>query len=327
MIVFFGVMLAFLMTFIFIALYNQQLDALVDGQADALANDLAQTAFASLSGGQTTLDLPSDVGGSIYTIEVKENSIFVVKVTGGRRAGNEYYASVNATVVVENGDFFPGGRLYFMSSGGAVIVSASPIPAPPWNFEQPPTSTPPEFYHFARENSKEATAIIAAYFCTFENVVDYQWENENSMIVRTDRSVLRVNGIEEEDNVGLIDNSWIASSVENFVGEIPESGWKNCPSLENAWKSGWLYSPSQALEQLRGRTWRRVSDGVTVAVPSSAIIHAAAATTNISTYPTWRVEWQDDISYIVHFKVMPWWEEENTPGFIFQSNPELLPVV
>jgi hypothetical protein len=333
LIVLFGVMLAFLMTFVFIALYNQQLDTLVDEQANALANELAQTAFASLSGGQALLDLPRDVGGSIYTIEVRENSIFVVEVTGGRRAGNEYYASVNATVVAENGDFSPGCRLYFMRSGDVIIVSASPITAPPWNFEQPATSTPPEFYYFAKENSKEATAIIAAYFYKFENIADYQWKNENSMIVRTDSSVLCVNGYENNDNTGLteniwlIENSWIVLSVENFAGEIPENGWKNCPSVENAWKSGWLYSPSQALEHLRGRTWRRASDNATVTVPPSATIRAAAATTNVSTYPTWRVEWRSDSYYIIHYRVMPWWEEENLPGFIFQSNPKLSPVV
>lgn len=336
LIVLFGVILAFLMAFLFIALYNQQLDTRVDEQANALANDIAQTAFSSLSGGQAILDLPRDVGGSPYTIDVQENSIFVVKITGGRRVGNNYSASVNATVVVENQDFSPGGRLYFMRNGDMVIVSAELIEAE--NIETPTeniTSTPPQFYYFAKENPQEASAIIAAYYYAFENIVDY-WENEdneNSMIVRTDSSILRVDGYENTDNTGWTENiwriekAWIVLSVENFVGDPPESGWENSPSVDNAWKSGWLYSPSQALDQLRGRTWRRVIDNVMVTVPSDATIRAAAATTNVSTYPTWRVEWQSDNYYVIHIRAMPWWEEENTAGFVFQSNPELYPVV
>jgi hypothetical protein len=326
LIVLFGVILAFLMAFLFITLYNQQLDTRVDEQANALANDIAQTAFSSLSGGQAILDLPRDVGGSPYTIDVQENSIFVVKITGGRRVGNNYSASVNATVVVENQDFSPGGRLYFMRSGDMIIVSAEPIEAE--NIETPTeniTSTPPQFYYFAKENPQEASAIIAAYYYTLENIIAYQWENENSIIVQTDSGLFRVNGYDNKDNVGLVVNSWIILSVENFVGTL--ANHTPCPSVENAWKSGWLYSPSQALDQLRGRTWRRVIDNVMVTVPSDATIRAAAATTNISTYPTWRVEWQSDNYYVIHIRPMPWWEEENTAGFVFQSDPELYPVV
>ena len=340
LIVLFGVILAFLMAFLFISLYSQQLNAQVDEQANALANNIAQTAFFSLSRGQAIFDLPRDVGGSPYTIRAQDNSIFVVTITGGRRAGNNYSASVNAKVVGGNQDFPPGGRLYFMRSGGTIIMSATPIEAE--NIEAPAENispTPPQFYYFAKENAKEASALIAAYYYTLENVVDYQWENENSMIVRTDSSVLRVNGYENNDNVGLIENIWLIENswivlsveslenVENVVSGLLENGWENSPSVENAWKSGWLYSPSQALEQLRGRTWRRVIDNVMVTVPSDAIIRAAAATTNVSTYPTWRVEWQSDNYYVIHFRAMPWWEEENTAGFVFQSDPELCPVV
>ncbi len=327
LIVLFGVILAFLMTFLFIALYNQQLDTRVDEQANALVNDIAQTAFSSLSGGQAILDLPRDVGGSPYAIDVQENSIFVVEITGGRRVGNSYSASVNAIVGVENQDFSPGGRLYFMRNGDMIIVSAEPIEAE--NIEIPTeniASTPPQFYYFAKENPREASALIEAYYYTLENIIAYQRENENSIIVQTNSSVLRVNGYEDSDNVGLVDNSWIVENVESFAGELTNPTPFSL-SVENAWKSGWLYSPSQTLEQLRGRSWRRVSDNVMVTVPSDATIRAAAATTNVSTYPTWRVEWQGDNYYVIHVRAMPWWEEENTAGFVFQSDPELYPVV
>ena len=327
LILLFGVIIAFLLAFLFIALYSQQLDARVDEQANALADDIAETAFASLSGGQAILPLPPDVGGSPYVVEVRENSVFVVRVTGGRRAGNEYSASVNATVAVENGDFYPGGRLYFVRIGDIVIISAVPIKAE--GMETPVeniSTTPPEFYYFAKVHPKEASAIIAAYYSAFEDIHAHLWEDGDSMLVRTDFGVLRVSGEPNEDNVGLVENSWIVLNVEN-VGGSPESGWENSPSVENAWKSGWLYSPSQVLEHLRGRTWRRVKDNAVITLPSGATIHAAAATTNVLTYPTWRVEWQADNYYVIYLRAMPWWEMENTAGFVFQSRPELSPIL
>jgi hypothetical protein len=329
-------MLAFLMTFIFISLYNQQLDALVDEQAEALANEIAQTAFASLSGGQAILPLPSDVGGSPYTIEVQENSIFLVRITGGRRAGSEYGASVNATVVVEDGGFSPGGRVYFMRSGDVIIMSASPITALPGDFEQPIASTPPDFYrYFARykENAKAATAITATYFSALENytnidVTGYAYDGDDVLVQISYKGGgnlfgIRVSG-ENGGNVGWVDNSWIVNTLtitDNLTSALTS------PSVENAASGGWLYSPLQALEQLRERTWRRASDNAIVTVPSTATIRAAAATTNVSTYPTWRVEWQSDNYYVIHIRAMPWWENDEMPGFIFQSTPELYPVV
>jgi len=272
LIVLFGVILAFLMAFLFISLYNQQLNAQVDEQANALANNLAQTAFTSLSGGQPVLELPRDVGGSPYEIGVGEEGegSFTVKITGGRGVGNTYIAIVNASLK-KTDNLSPGGRVYFREnteSRGQIIVSPVPIENTPAEISGENISpTPPDFYYFAKENTKVATAIIAAYYHTFENIVDY-WENEengDSMIVQTkDNIFLRVNFYENTDSTGLvngiwkIENAWIVLSVENLENFIkPQQGeeWKNGQSIENvenAWKSGWLYSPSQALEQLRG---------------------------------------------------------------------------
>ncbi|MDI6643382.1 MAG: hypothetical protein QMD95_04985, partial [Candidatus Hodarchaeaceae archaeon] len=130
LIVLFGVLLAWMMAFIFISIYDQQLNARVDEQAGALADDLAKTAFTALSGGQPTVELPRDLGGTTYTIEVQDNNTFIVRIVAGRRAGYTYSAVVNATVTIENQDFSPGGRVYFMRSGDKVVVSAAPIEAP-----------------------------------------------------------------------------------------------------------------------------------------------------------------------------------------------------
>lgn len=334
LIVLFGVILAFLMAFLFITLYNQQLDLRVDEQAEALADDLAKTAFTSWSGGQPILDLPRDVGGSTYAIEVQENSIFVVKVTGGRRAGSSYSALVNATVTVENQDFSPGGRVYFMRSGDQIVVSAAPIEAPVENILPVPAGEPPQFYHFAQSNPREAAAIGAAYFEAHErypeeNDIDvsaYRWENSDSLLARITSgaaplAVLRVTGSENGTNVGKVETAWIVGQVESN-GDIGSP--TACPSPDNAYRSGWLYSPQGVLNHLRSRTWRRVSDNTVVAVPAGASIQAAAATTNVSTYPTWRVTFE---SYVLFYQMIPWWEEEDVAGFVFQSEPELKPIV
>lgn len=95
-----------------------------------------------------------------------------------------------------------------------------------------------------------------------------------------------------------------------------------CPSPDNAYSGGWLYSPQAALRHLRSRTW--TSDNLPVVVPADAIIQASAVTTNVSTYPAWRVKFR---GYTIFYHILPWWEMENTAGFVFQSYPWLKPIV
>ena len=295
----------------------------VSAQAQALADDLAKTCFSALSGQQPTLDLPLQLAGSGYELEIDENrSTFIVRITGGTGTGESYWTIANVGLQVENTSLTPGGRVYFMCLGDVVLVSASLIEALPENILPTPSGEPPEFYYFARENQCEATAIIAAYFDLFRDIDAYKWENSDSILVRAGSILLRVQGYENWENVGLIDNAWIISNIENYAGEF--TGAFPCPSAENAYLSGWLYSPAQALGYLRSRTWRRTSDNAVVNIPNNASIRAAAAATNISTYLTWRVEFE---SYILHYQAMPWWCMENTPGFVFQSELELEAVV
>lgn len=208
-----------------------------------------------------------------------------------------------------------------MRSGDLVVVSASPIEAPQENILPTPLGEPLEFYYFARENQREAAAIIAAYFNVFKDIDAYEREDSNTILVRAGSIVLRVQGYENEENVGLVDGAWIISNIENYAGEL--TGAVPCPSPENAHSSGWLYSPSQALSYLRSRTWRRTNDNSIVTIPSDSLVRAAAATTNVSTYPTWRVEWKN---YVLHYQAITWWYRDNTPGFVFQSKPELEPM-
>ncbi len=310
--------MAILLAGVFFMQLTKQREFEVGAQAQALADDLARTCFSVLPGQQPTLDLPSRLAGSSYELEIDENhSTFIVWITGGTGAGESYWTVANVGLRVENSSFTPGGKVYFMRSGD-VVVSAFPIEAPPESILPTPSGEPPEFYHFARENWREAAALIAAYFDVSQDIDAYEWEDSNSILVRAGSTLLRVQGHENEENVGLVDNAWVISNIENYAGEL--TGVVLFPSPENAYSSGWLYSPSQALSYLRSRTWRRTSDNSIVAIPSDALVQAAAVTTNVSTYPTWRVEWEN---YVIHYQSGPWWYAENTPGFVFQSEPEL----
>lgn len=294
----------------------------VSTQAQALADDLAKTCFSALSGQQPTLDLPSQLAGSSYELEIDENrSTFIVRITRGTGVGGSYWTIVNVGLRMDNTSLAPGGRVYFMYLDDIVLVSASPIKALPENIFPTTSGEPPEFYYFARENQREATAIVEAYFGVSSDIDTYKWE-DNDLIVRSGSILLRVQGYENWENIGFVDNAWIISNIENYAGELTDV--LPCPSAENAYLNGWLYSPAQALGYLRSRTWRRTSDNVVVNIPNNASIRAAAVTTNFFTYLTWRVEFED---YILHYQAMPWWYLENTPGFVFQSEPELEAVV
>lgn len=194
LIILFGVVLAMLIAILFISVYDQQLSTRVDEQAESLADELAQAAFASLSGGQPIIELPKDLSGSPYSIELQENSIFVVRVLAGRRSGVSYSAVVNAIVMVEDENFSPGGHAFFMRGEDGIIVSASPIEAIVENIAQAPSAEPPQFYYFSKQNPKEAAAIAAAYFDAKErypgenvDLLSYSWESANSLLARIRR--------------------------------------------------------------------------------------------------------------------------------------------
>lgn len=217
-----------------------------------------------------------------------------------------------------------------------MVISSSPITVPPWEIGQPVTGEPPAFYSFAKQSPKEAAAIIAGYFHALmiypnadnENrlldVASYSYDSGDVLIQLAYRggspiAGLRVSGYENTSAIGKVSRAWIVTSItpiDNLTGTT-------CPSIDNAYRSGWAYSPSQVLAHLRSRTWRRVSDNAVVTVPADITIKGSAATTNVATYPTWRVEWQ---GYVIHYQAIPWWHAEPTPGFVFQSSPKIEPV-
>lgn len=341
-----SVILAVLLAGILALHFRAQRGAGVDEQAQALADDVSRTCFEALARQQPTYSLPNDVGGSSYELRVEDNTI-IVSVTEGDKAGKSYYSSVSAELVVEDNGFSPGGMVYVQRMGDQVVISASPIAQPPWEIEQPETPTPPQFYTWANENIEgrrdEAVAMVAAYFYSLErhpatkdnkvldmlayrrdgDVVEvrvgYRGAEENEFLLR-----VRVTGGENASKVGEVADAWIVENIENLSGDITDA--MDCSSVENAARTGWLYSPSQVLAHLRGRTWR-LEDNAIVVVPESSSWKAAAASVGGRTFCTYRFSFtHEDIPIVIFFRMLATAPEEPLPGFTFTSEPRLEPI-
>jgi hypothetical protein len=345
----FGVIVAAMLAGIFIMQYNRQLEARVDEQAQALANDLARISFTAFSREQPSFLLPRNLGGSDYKLSIYENK-FIVHIKAGKQSGMNYYSTANVSLSIDDNyhNFVPGGSIYFRRSGDVVIVSSSQENLPPENLPLPATATPPAFYNFAKvkENAKAATAIAAAYFFALENFALENkstkdnnnnpldvWGYENGENVSVQlwykggknifgvKVSFRYENYENTENIWKVGNAWIENGLtikENLIGTIVNLSVENI-SIENAYASGWLYSPTEVLAYLRSRTWEN-ENGDRLVVPADAQVRAAAATTNVSTYPTYCVTFD---GYVLYYRAMPWYWDEDQPGFVFQSKPPL----
>jgi hypothetical protein len=326
--------------------FGAQREAGVDEQAQALADDLSQTCFAALFHQQPTYALPNNVGGSGYELVVEDNLI-VVTVTEGARAGMSYYSGVNSELVVEDDNFRPGGKIYVQRRYDYILISASPISSLPWEIEPPENVTSPPFYTWANEDiesrRREAVAVVAAYFYALEghpatedngvldvlayrregDVVEvrvgYRGAEENEFLL-----CVRTTGELDPSQVGEVTGAWVIENVENAQGDI--TGAADCPSVENAARTGWIYSPSQVLTHLRKRTWR-LEDNTIVVVPEDTSWRAAAASVDGRTFCTYRFSFaHENIPIVLFFRMLATDPEEPLPGFTFTSEPRLEPV-
>lgn len=341
-----SVILAVLIAAVLALHFKAQGEARVDMQAQALADDISRTCFASLTRLQPTYSLPSDVGGSKYELRVGENTI-TVKVIEGARSGRGYYSSVNAELVVQDNGFRPGGVVYVLRMNDQIIISASPISLPPWEIEQPATTTPPQFYTWANENvenrREEAVAIVTAYFfslahnpATKDNkVLDVLAYSRNRDLIEVrvgyrgaDNNeflqTVRTAGRQDDLQVGEVTGAWVISKTESFMRDITDA--IDCPSVESAVASGWLYSSSQVLDHLRGRTWK-LEDNTIVVVPEDARWAEAVAEVGGRNFCTYRFSFtQENISVVLFYRMLATAPDEPLPGFTFTSEPLLEPI-
>lgn len=330
------VMAALLMG-IFLAYINAQHEYVAGKEAQSLADHLSRTAFSAAIGEETLYELPSSVGSSSYELDSKNNN-FIVRITGGAQKGNEYRSSVGIKLEVRS---LPGPNetLYAQGRADKVIISSTKIEPPVQEKISPENFVSPQFYRFSKTNPKAATAILASYFFAEENypnrenldIKSYEWQSNdtlNARITEDDNFLTTVQVFlhENEENVGFIDQSWIVYRLEKIENNLDLEN--SCPSVKKAHSGGWIYSPREIKNRFLDRTWRMPENGTIVNLSGDPNPLAASATTNISTYPTWRFEvsFKGD-KYVLHFAAMAWNPLENQPGFAFESEPDLEAVV
>lgn len=298
----------------------------VGAQAQALADELSRTSFSALYQTAPTYDLPKSVGGAYYEVRIdNETNTFIVEADG------KSYRSAAGTNI-KSVDSLPdsGGTLHALGVEDRVLISSNPIPSENYEVEVI-TITTPEFYYFAKDNAREAAAITAAYFRAIKafpgenlDIQEYEWENSNTLLARVTSggellTVMRVGGYENSQDIGYIKNAWIVEEVENTSEDISGT---DCPSIENAVSSGWVYSSSQIIRHLKTRAWYK--NDQPIKIPQDVKPTPSTATTSVSTYPTYRFEFLSGTTeYTLHFGLMSWKIDENQPGFVFESKPEL----
>ncbi len=328
----FGVVMAALLIGIFLAYSTTQKQYRVGEEAQTLANSLSKTAFSTLPKKSQTFNLYKSVGGANYELKI-ENQNFVVKIIGGRK-GAEYKSGIGAKLEKRGTLPDPGGKLYLRGQINRVIVSSSPIEVGVLPEPGPTETYQDNFYeNLAKENPRTASGIIASYYYARNNYPDeenldvegYFWKSKNELatLVSSDENfsvpiVLR--GVRYE-NTGKIDNSW---AVENhIIGNAGGNNFVSCPSIANAHRTGWVYSPERVINLIQSRNWVD-SENNNLGIPNELDPKASAVTTDVSTYPTWRFKFESGGDrYTFYFSAIPWKYSENTAGFVYESVPEL----
>lgn len=331
--VLFGVVMAVLLIGIFLAYTSTQREYATGERSQALADDLSRTAFSALPRHQPTYDLPESIEKSPYKLKI-ENDIVVVKITGGGLEGKEYRSSVGVDLEVKNIPE-PGETFHAQGQVDKVFIDSSPLDPPKEELLSTKIPEPTDFYEFARDNPKEATGIISAYFHVRQlypeeenlDVKSYEWETHNILKVRVTSVgnfliTIQVSGHENSEDIGSISSSWIVRELETSSENTPYT--QSCPSIGKSHYSGWLYSPEAVVSLFQERTWRSTTDNQIITFPQALDWKCASVTTKISTFPTWRFEFStSEKNNIIHFAAIPWAPYENRPGFTMESEPEL----
>lgn len=328
--------MATLLLGVFLVYASTQQEYAVGEEAQSLSNHLSKTAFSALTKQQSTHKLPSAVGKSNYELDI-ENNTFVVRIIGGAQEGEEYRSAVGIDLDVRGPMPEAGDTLYAQGRADRVIISSSPIEPPKEEVISPENFKPPDFYEFAKESPRVASGIIASYYYARQkypneenlDIESYEWESKKKENFRAKvaspgnfRRTIRMVGRENSEEVGLISSAWIVEELESLTDGAPLDN--ACPSVREAHSSGWLYSPDDAKKNLTGRTWQTVGENEIVKPPEDPSPKPASVTTNVSTYPAWRFDFESGGKrYVLYLGAMVWAPDENRPGFVFESKPDL----
>ncbi len=334
----FSIIMASLLVFVFVIYYNSQQRANVSGEAQGLADSLAKSSFSALSTGQNIYQLPEDVGGSPYSLEISENrNIIKIKITGGDQKGELYVSSVNADISAEN---LPeiGNRVYITNRNGDIVFSKMRILPTEKNIFNSLKSNPSKFYKFSRENTKISVAIIGSYFYGKSkypekddfDIVGYGRKNENVFLIRASdgddfSTNMEVEGKIFLENDEMVEKIWIVENISLTDKKI--ENMRNCPSIKESYSSGWTYSSKQVLKYLRGRAWEWIREKENIQIPENVEISSSLIYNKNGEYPAYRVSFEEkNQKFNINYQSMPFYYRENKPGFLFWSIPRMEPI-
>lgn len=315
----FTVISAFLIVFVLVTVYNKQVAMKIDEKASALISDLSWRAFQSFHTGVTgKIDLPKDIEGHGYRLKIQQNN-FVLELLEGPLRGKLYVVGLPFDIISDNSIFSRGETAFFKRSGEKLLVCSS-VSGSQENENVRITPNPPEFYFFAKNYPREAAGILAAFFHSGKDIVQYSWLDNHALYIVTEDNESFALRFRRED---FQYTGWDLQEIEILtIEETTESTEaEECPSPAEALFVGWVISPEFALYSLRSRTW--VDRNGPVEIPANVKISMSCILTRSGRYPAWCISFENKI---IFYRSLFWWWAENEPGFLMQSMPTIYPV-
>ncbi|MEM2205322.1 MAG: hypothetical protein QXZ52_04955 [Candidatus Hadarchaeales archaeon] len=313
----FGALTALFLSAAFLFQLTAQAREAVDERAWGLLEGLARTAFSLLPNEETEVELPPSLAGCSYEFWVEGNSLHV-RVLDGIRRGKEYSLQLAEGVRVENSSF--GERIYLRREGRGLVFSSSPLsPLFPSLPSPLPPSSPPPFYSLAKEHPRVAAALLLS-FSLFGEPRGYALEGER-VFVKLEGGWRMIWGGEREEEVGEVKRAWV---IEGEGEGSWEGSWLESPSVGEAVVGGWVLDLPGALSEFTGRTWKWEGG---IVRPENLRWKAAVVSTKTGSFPAWRFEFSSGgESFLVYYRMLRWWFQENSSGFFMQSRPNLEPI-
>jgi len=324
----FGIVMAALLIGILITYTYTQRQFAEEEEAQNLADDLSKTAFSAIDRQARSLDLPMEVGDSQYRVEVaKDQNEFQIEILDSEGENKKFRstAGVNLENIGEVPD--PGEKIYFRGDGETVFYSENSIESLPSDDDGDGIEYdyPENFYEKNKNNPKETTGLIYTYFYVRDriegdvNIEGYKWTGSDRLLVNVSGETYTVDW--REFNEGGFSVKEVASISKTGNLSENESEEPNY-SIKEANESGYIYSPTEAKSNLMRRTWEDPEGNI---VELSNInfeddITAAIIETDVSTFSSWRLKFEDHTFY---HGTMPWRPDDSDPGFLFHSIDDL----
>lgn len=283
---------------VFFSLYQSRVtEARFGMEVQQLLDMLVSRASAANLGSVVPVDLPSTVGGEKYVVECKENE-FVLFLQTGKMSGNKFSAVSPVRMVPRL--LQAGVRVYFCPTASGIVILDYPLSE---NIEKslPPSENPPQFYFFSKDNPETAACVLGCYF----------WLGKEPK--RYFERILEIENLYFEFLGESEGSAWI---VREMRPASPPSTMQNLPSVEEAENSGWLISPTQALDEAKERRWKDFENRE-IRAPENVLILPCVVFTRIGRFVAWRIAWEN---YILYIRALPWWWKENSPGFVWWSS-------